>query len=99
MTPTLQRVVAILVLLVAGILSLSLAASVLNRSDTENWIIPVHLLLMAVIGTGVTLAVPAMAREDTPTAMRALTGMGWGILTALTGMLAVWLLLNGFHGA
>lgn len=96
---TLQRVVAVVVLLVAGMLSLPLAASVLDGGATESWIIPVALLLMAVIGAGVALALPAVAPVDAPTRTRALVGVGWGLLAALVALLVFWLLLNGFSGA
>ncbi|MEO5609873.1 MAG: hypothetical protein ABIQ61_06750 [Ornithinibacter sp.] len=86
-------------LLIAATLGLPLVASVLDGPGTENWIIPVYLLVMAVIGTAVTLALPAMARAGAPTGMRALTGAAWGMLLALIGVLVFWLLLNGFHGA
>ena len=36
-----QRVVALLVLLVLGVVSLPLVASVLDGEGTENWILPV----------------------------------------------------------
>lgn len=99
MGPTSQRVVAVVVLLATGIMSLPLAAAVLDGARTENWIIPVQLVVMAAIGAAVTVALPAMARAGAPAGTRALTGMGWGILSGLTGLLLFWLLLDGFHGA
>lgn len=99
MGTTPQRVVAVVVLLTAGILSLPLAAAVLDSPRTENWIIPVQLLVMAAIGAAITVALPAMARAGASTGTRALTGVGWGLLAAITGLLIFWLLLNGFSGA
>lgn len=90
---------AVLILLVAGVLSLPLVAAVLDGPRTENWIIPVQLILMAAIGAGITLAVPALARDGASTTARALTGVGWGLLAALVGLLVFWFLLNGFGGA
>jgi hypothetical protein len=99
MSPTLQRVVAVLVLLVAGMLSLPLAAYVLDDRGTENWIVPVQLLVMAAIGAGVAVALPAVASNGAATGRRALTGVWWGLLAAFVGVLVFWLLLSGFSGA
>jgi hypothetical protein len=98
-SPVLQRVVGVLVLLVAGLLCLPLAAYLVDDQGTENWIVPVQLLAMAVIGAGVTLALPALARVGAPTGQRALTGVCWGLLASFVGVLVFWLLLSGFRGA
>lgn len=113
---TSQRVLAVVVLVAAGILSLPLTAAVLDLIGpdragpvvdelvpagprTENWILPVQLVVMAAIGAAVTIALPAMARAGAPMRTRALTGLGWGLLAAMGGVLVFWLLLNGFRGA
>ena len=99
MSPTVQRVVAVLVLLAAGMLSLPMAASLLDDRGTENWIVPVQLLVMAAVGAGVAVALPALARNGASTGRRALTGAWWGLLAAFVGVLVFWLLLSGFSGA
>ena len=99
MTPVLQRVVGVLVLLVTGILSLPVAASLLDGEGAENWIVPFQLVVMAAIGAGVTLALPALARGAAGTGRRALTGAWWGLLAAFVGVLVFWLLISGFDGA
>ncbi len=99
MTPSAQRVVGIVVLLVTGVLSLPVSASLLDGQGTENWIIPVQLVAMAAVGAGVTIALPALAGEGASTGRRAMTGMWWGLLAALVGVLVSWLLLNGIRGA
>ncbi len=99
MSPTLQRVVALPVFLVAGVLSLPLAAYFLEDRGTENWIVPVQLLVMAAIGAGVTVTLPALARAHAPTGRRALTGALWGLLAASVGVLVFWFQLSGFRGA
>jgi hypothetical protein len=99
MSPTVQRVAGLLVLLAAGLVSLPLAAYFLDDRGTENWIVPVELLVMATIGAGVTLAVPALARPGASTGRRALTGVWWGLLAAFAGVVVFWLLLSGFGGA
>lgn len=99
MTPTLQRVIGIVVLLVTGMLSLPVSAFVFDAQGSENWIIPVQLALMAVTGAVVTIALPALAREGASTGRRARTGIWWGLLAALVGVVVFWVLLNGFSGA
>ena len=99
MSVTVQRVVAVVVLVVTGILSLPLAAAVLDDRGAENLIIPVQLLVMAGIGAALALALPAMAPAGATTGVRVLAGVGWGVLAALAGLLVFWFLLNGFQGA
>lgn len=100
MSPHAQRVVGALVLLLAGVLSLPLAAALLDFSRrTENFIVPAQLLVMATIGAGVTVAVPALAREGASTRRRALTGAWWGLLAAFLGVLVFWLAISGLRGA
>lgn len=96
---TVQRVVGVVVLGVTGLLSLPVAAYLLDDPGTENWIVPVQLLAMAAIGAGVTVALPALARVGAPQGRRALTGIWWGLLAALVGVIVAWLLLNGVRGA
>lgn len=99
MSATVQRVVGVLVLLVAGVLSLPLAAALLDSWGTENWIAPAQLAAMAAIGAGVTVALPALARAGAGTGRRALTGAWWGLLAAFVGVLVFWILISGFRGA
>ena len=99
MSPTLQRLTGVLVLLVTGVLSLPLAAAFLDGEGTENWIIPAQLLVMALVGAAVTVALPALPPAGGTTGRRAVAGAGWGLLAAVVGVLVFWLLLNGFRGA
>ena len=91
-----QRALGAIGLLTAGILSLPVVASVLDGQGTENWIIPVDLLLMAGIGAGAGLALPALTPPGSSTGRRALIGAAWGLLAALVGLFVFWFLLNGF---
>ncbi len=99
MTPLVQRVTGVAVLLATGVLSVPVAALLFDGQGTENWIIPVQLVAMAATGAAVTIALPALAREGATTARRARTGLWWGLLAAVVGVLVFWLLLNGFRGA
>lgn len=99
MSPVAQRIIGVVVLLGTGIYSLPVAAALFDGERTENWIVPVQLLVMAAIGAGLAVALPALARADAPTGRRAMTGAWWGLLAALVGVLLFWLLINGFDGA
>lgn len=99
MTRAAQRVVGIAVLLVLGMLSLPVSAFFLDDQGTENWIIPVQLVVMAALGAATTIALPGLAREGASTGRRALTGAWWGLLAALVGVVVFWFLLNGIRGA
>jgi hypothetical protein len=99
MAPAAQRVVGIVVLLAAGMLSLPTSAFLFDDRDTENWVIVIQLVAMAAIGAAVTVALPALAREGASTGRRATTGIWWGLLAAIIGVLVFWFLLNGIGGA
>ena len=99
MTRVAQRVVGIVVLLVLGVLSLPAAAYVLDEQGTENWIVPVQLVVMAAVGAAVTVALPGLAREGATTGRRAVTGAWWGLLAAAVGVVVFWLLISGVGGA
>lgn len=99
MSPHLQRVVGFGILLVAGILSLPVAAFLFDGEATENWIAPAQLLMMAAVGAGVTVALPAMWRAGVSTGRRAFNGIWLGLLFAFIGVLVFFFLLNGLTGA
>ena len=99
MSPSAQRVVGAVILLVTGLLSLPVAAFLFDDQGSENWIIPVQLLAMAVTGAAVAVALPALARDGATTGRRIRTGIWWGLLAALVGVLIFWFALNGIRGA
>ena len=99
MSPLAQRVVGGVVLLVTGMLSLPVSAFLFDGQGSENWIIPVQLLAMAATGAVVTVALPALAHEGASTGRRARTGVWWGLLGALVGVVVFWFALNGIRGA
>jgi hypothetical protein len=99
MSTVAQRVIGVVVLLATGIYSLPLSAALFDGEGTENWIVPVQLLVMAAIGAGLAVLLPALAREGAPTGRRALTGAWWGLLAAFLGVLLFWFVINGFNGA
>ena len=94
-----QRVAALLVLLVLGVLSLPVVAAFLDGEGTENWIIPVQLLLMAAVGALVGRLMPALAGPDATRGRAVLVGVVAGLAAAALGLIIFFLLLNGLDGA
>jgi hypothetical protein len=86
-----------LLLLSAGVLSLPLAASFLDEQGTENWILPVQLGTMALLGALVGVAVPRFTRSTTR--RQAAVGAAYGVAAAAVGILVFFLLLSGFDRA
>jgi hypothetical protein len=94
-----QRVVAVLVLIVAGILSLPVAAAFFDGEGSENWILPVQIIGMAVVGAIVGRLLPGLAGEGASAGKATGVGAAAGIAAALVGVVLFFLLLNGFDGA
>ena len=93
-----ERILGLIVLVVAGVLSLPLAAAAFDEHGSENWIIPVQLGGMAVIGAIVGIALPGLTGAET-SRRRAVLGAAIGVGMALAGVLIFFLLLSGFDGA
>jgi hypothetical protein len=97
--PGLQRLVAVVVLFAAGIVSLPLAAFAFDGEGGENFILPAQLAGMAVLGGVVGYLLPGLA-GDAPSTRRAVwVGVGVALLLAVLGVVFFFLLLNGFDGA
>lgn len=94
-----QRVVAVVSLLVLGVLSLPVVAFFLDGEGTENWIVPVQLLLMAGVGALVGRTVPALAGEGASRGRSTAIGALLGVGAAVIGLLLFFVLLNGVGGA
>jgi len=91
------RLLGWLVLIAAGMLSLPLAAYFLDDQGTENWILPVQLGAMALLGALVGVGLPGFLAGSTR--RRVLVGAAYGVGAAVVGVLIFFLLLNGFSGA
>jgi hypothetical protein len=94
-----RRIVALLVLLVLGVVSLPLVASVLDGQDIENWILPVQLLLMAGAGALAGRLVPSLAGARATRRRGILVGAAIGVGCAVLGLVLFFFLLNGISGA
>jgi hypothetical protein len=94
-----KRVVAVVVLLALGVLSLPFVAYVLDGEGTENWILPVQLLLMAAVGAIVGRLVPEVAGPGATPRRAVVVGALVGVGAAVLGLVIFFLLLSGFEGA
>jgi hypothetical protein len=94
-----QRVVGLLVLLGAGVLSLPLSAALLDGRSTENLILPAQLAAMALLGAVLGVLLPGLTRAGASGARRAVLGALIGVGGALVGIVVFFLLLNGVTGA
>jgi len=93
------RILATLILGIAGIVSLPLSAYFLDGEGAENFILPVQLGAMAVIGGLVGWWTPSLGGGEKPANKRIAIGMVIGLVTAVVGVVVFFLLLNGFDGA
>ncbi len=93
------RAAALLVLLVLGVISLPLVASVLDSQGTENFILPVQLVLMAALGALAGRLVPTLGGADASRRRGIIVGALLGLGAAVFGLVIFFLLLNGISGA
>lgn len=91
------RVLGWLLLLVAGVLGLPLAASLLDDRGTENWILPVQIVVVTLVGALVGVALPGFVVGST--GRRLVIGAAYGLAAGVVGVLVFFLLLSGFDGA
>ena len=91
------KVLGWVLLLAAGVISLPLAASVLDDQSTENWILPVDLVAMALVGALLGAVLPGFVAGTT--GRRVVVGAAYGVAAAAVGVLVFFLLLSGFDGA
>src|SRR4051812_28820900 len=97
--PGLQRLVALALLLAAGIMSLPLAALAFDGEGTENLILPAQLAGMAVLGAVVGYLLPGLAGDAASRRRAVWVGVGVALLREVLGVVLFFLLLNGFDGA
>lgn len=96
---SLERPVALLVLLVAGVASLPLSALFLDGEGDENWILPVAFAAMALVGALVGGSLPGLAGSHATRARGRWVGALCGVGMLVLGTLVFFLLLSGFDGA
>lgn len=89
----LQRAGAVVLLLLAGILSLPVVAAFLDGGSTEDLIVPIQLAVMAVVGAITGYLLPGIAGHGSSSARGALVGAVLGVAAALAGIAVFMLLL------
>ncbi len=99
MSSSSQRVIALLVLLVAGVVSLPVVAYFFDGQGSENWIIPIELLVMALLGAVVGRALPGLAGEGATGVRAMVVGAIVGVVASFVGVVLFFLLISGFDGA
>ena len=88
-----QRGVAVVLLLVAGVLSLPVAATFLDGGSAEDLIEPIQLAVMAVLGAITGYLLPGLAGFGSTSARSAMVGALIGLAAALGGIAIFSLLL------
>lgn len=91
------KVLGWVLLLVAGVVSLPLAASFLDDQGNENWILPVDVAVVALLGGVLGATLPGFVAGATR--RRVVVGALCGVAAAAVGVLVFFLLLSGFDGA
>lgn len=86
------------VLLALGVLSLPLVAIVFDSPGQEGWIIPVQVVVMALIGAGIGMLVPALAGSGASRARAATVGALIALLGVAISLVMFYLLLDGLGG-
>jgi hypothetical protein len=94
-----QRIVAILILLVAGVLSLPVSAAFFDGEGSENWIVPVQLAAVAAVGAVVGALLPGLAGADSSRGRAMRIGAVVAVGMAVLGVAIFFVILNGFSGA
>jgi hypothetical protein len=89
----------VLLLLVLGVFSLPVTAYFFDGEGSENWILPVAVALMAVLGAVVGSMLPGLAGPDASSSRGALIGAAVGVGMLVIGFVVFFLLLNGINGA
>ena len=89
-----QRILAVVILLVLGILSLPVSAYFFDGEGTENWIFPVAVALMVVFGALVGSRLPGIAGAEATKRRGALIGAAVGVGMLLLGTLIFFVLIT-----
>ncbi len=97
--PGAQRLAALVILLVLGVLSLPVTAALFDGEGSENWILPVQLAAMALVGAVVGRLLPGLAGADADRTRATWIGVLVGVVAAVVGVVLFFLLLSGFGGA
>ncbi len=89
-----QRTIALVVLLVLGVLSLPVTAAFLDGESTDQLILPVQLVLMAVVGAVVGYLLPGLGGPASTKGRSAAIGAVIGVVLGLLGAALFYLALD-----
>ena len=92
---TIPRPLALLLLLVAGLVSLPVVAAFLDGESTDQLIVPVQMLSMALLGAVVGYLTPSLGGVGTSRVRGLGTGLVVGIVAAVLGVAVFFLVLGG----
>ena len=93
MTPGRPRGAAVVLLLLAGFLSLPVVAALTDGGSAEDLIVPIQLAVMAVLGAITGYLLPGLAGFGSTSARSAMVGTLIGLAAALGGVAIFSLLL------
>jgi len=89
-----QRVVALVLLVGFGLLSLPVSAAFLDGDSTEDLVVPVQLVVMALAGAIIGYLLPGLAGPGSTNSRSAVLGALVGLLVALLSIAVFYLLLS-----
>ena len=89
-----QRTIALVVLVVTGLLSLPVVAAVADGDSTDQLVVPLQLLLMAVEGGVVGYLLPGLGGAGSTRGRSAAVGVVIGVVLALVSLAVFYLLLD-----
>ena len=92
--PAAQRPIALIVLVVLGVLSLPVSAAFLDGESTEDLIVPVQLVAMAVLGALVGYLLPGVGGPSSSKGRSAAVGAVIGIVAGRIGVAFFYLALD-----
>jgi len=90
-----QRPIALALIVVDGLVSLPVAAAILDGEATDQLIVPVQLAVMAVLGAVVGYALPGLGGAGSSRQRSAAIGAAVGVAAALVSLLVFAVLLGG----
>ena len=90
-----QRPIALALIVVDGLISLPVAAAVLDGESTDQLIIPMQLVVMAALGALIGAVLPGLAGVGASRARGAGVGAVVGVVAALVSVALFYLLLGG----
>jgi hypothetical protein len=89
-----QRILALAVVVAAGVVGLPVAAAFLDGPSTDQLVVPVHLATVTVLGGVVGYLLPGVAGAGSPPLRGAGVGALVGLGAALLGLLLFLVLLG-----